>query len=545
MKSALILLIIAISCQFISAQPSDIQSEVSITWGPKVRIPAKLLPHYSFFTTDGENIILRAIRDPLWGKKTAHYLRFNQNFIPTKEVEQELRFDDKEIVLLYRFSSNNKFYYVYTPEESTNNKATIYARDFNLNTLTFGRKVTTLGEFNCGETTPYRLFDIYRQNDSTMLLKYFIPGEGAKKFGFKKFDYSFNNIWSKEVTIPGDPELTDFTNFHVTNDGNLYILTKTYFEKRKEDRRGEINFQYELYYYQQDNEPIKVVIPTGGKKVISMQMLFQRDDQILLSGLYTDNIRDDDDFEGIFCATVNGLSGEVVAQNNHGFAEMADNFMAINENDRLTKYIDRRAERDKDIEFYALKPLYTIPDNQGGQYLIYESQYSITYTENTITIPNSPFPRETPERKTVYYNTRILVCRVDHEANVIWWSIIPKLQTSENYSRINSFKFFKRDNKLYFLYNDYHRNTTKELNLYTAYRPFMAGSGITLVTFDENGNSRKEIIDYMRDSRVALFSIYFDKGDNDNLYILGVRHKTFFKDLIRFSFARVGKVNLP
>jgi len=125
--------------------------------------------------------------------------------------------------------------------------------------------------------------------------------DGAKKLilnssnnDSKEKNYVFINVyhnhsaehWQKRLRLPIDLKYFWVKDIGISNEGQVYILGKNYFDGIHDKKLGKINFEYLLFTYNYDTEEFeKYTFEVGNKQILNMRLGFLANQQIICASI--------------------------------------------------------------------------------------------------------------------------------------------------------------------------------------------------------------------------------------------------------------------
>lgn len=254
-------------------------------------------------------------------------------------------------------------------------------------------------------------------------------------FTLKVIDQNLGEVWKKDVTVPYDEELIDIEKTGVDKDGNAYLLAKIYKDKRKDKRRGEVNFEYKLLAYTDNGSKYKEYsLQLQDKFISDITFKINAKGDITCAGFYSN--RNTFSIKGAFFFTIDKSTSKIAT---NGLKEFDTSFVA-----KLTNR--RKAEKGKELYRYYLDEI--ILRSDGGAVLTGEQFYVVSHTYYTGSGIN-----RSPQTTYTYYYEDIIVININPDASIDWAVNIPKSQVSgtRDYS---SYAVAIANGKLNFIYNE-------------------------------------------------------------------------------------------
>lgn len=349
------------------------------------------------------------------------------------------------------------------------------------------RDVKKIGEinydgFNKKNSGNYRFKK--SRNESNILVYYNLPYEKKEKekFGFIVLDKSLNKVWEKKITLPYLEELFEIDRFKVDNDGNVYILGKRFYEKRKTERKGKVNYEIIVLRYDKESDEMKEYpIRLKGKRLNDIQIEINNNQDLICAGFYSN--QGTHQVSGSFFLRIDGNSTEIITENHKPFSfELLTQGLT----EKKAKKVAKNKEKGKEIGLYEYDLDELIVRDDGGVVLIGE-QYYVTVTTHTSRDPNG----NTRTYTTYHYHyNNIIVVNINPDGSIAWSKQIQKKQSTTNDSGYSSsYDMAIIKDKLYFTFNDNIKNVgLKNSNQLYYYNKSKKKSVAVIVEMDLSGN---------------------------------------------------------
>lgn len=344
-----------------------------------------------------------------------------------------------------------------------------------------------------------------------------LPGlkkENAR-FNFIVYNTSLEKLWEKQVELSVNEKLFTITEFWVSNNGNVFINGKEYFDKKVEQFKWKQNFQQKIFSLYNQGEIVREYnVDIGEPFFNAVSIKINEREQIICAGLYSRKSRHSVD--GFFyCMYDSTLSSPLIKS----VKEFKIETLTEAEIERKQNRIKRREEKGKENEMpeYKLKSLELNKD--GGCTLIAEQEYvetRIVYYGIGVTSVR------------YYCNDDILVIKGDSLGNLSWTAKIPKKQESSYYmGHYSSFCSLASDSALYIIYNDHKGNTLnpkrksnkKDFSLNDSY-----GSA-SIVRVNNQGETTKSDLYNLKETEVFLRPKSCRQINNNTMLIFGEKEK--------------------
>ncbi|MEM7296936.1 MAG: hypothetical protein AAF391_01585 [Bacteroidota bacterium] len=220
----------------------------------------------------------------------------------------------------------------------------------------------------------------FSQDSSYIALVYTIPNKRKENeaFGVHVFDKSLNELWSQRFELPYTNKLIDLTTHRITSEGDLYILGKRFYDKRREKVAGQINYDYLLMSFDKTGAIDSFKIESEGKYLKDMQIDIAPSGDIISAGFYSDNGRAF--VGGAYYMRINNETQQVVQSS---FKEFEEGFLLQNLTEGKAKRIKKKLDKGKDVElpFFFIDEFFVEED--GTTKIIAEQRHIYTVTTYT------------------------------------------------------------------------------------------------------------------------------------------------------------------
>ena len=454
--------ILATTLLFFGIQSVLFGQEAKVELGPEMKDVKKngLITNIIGKDNDGVYINRKISKVIVAFVKTIYTIEsYNLNLEKTNSAVSEDKDKEKGITHSHLFEINlkNKLYSVDSKKDLNNKIKTLTVEEINKTSLLPEGDEKTLAEYSFEEGNKRNSgsFGFIQSYDSSKVLIYYdlpLVNDEPQKFGIQVYNDEFKELWKNEIELPYNDELCDVVSYRVGNDGNVYILAKVYEEKHREKKRGEVNYEFHVFYYSKnDKDTYDMPIDSKSKFFNEMTMTINNNNEVVCVGLYssesqsyyakTASTRDIN--EGTFYIRIDSKSHKVVAETLKPFSEIMPEDEDNNDSDKQKKRKQDRIFMDYDFR--------NIIQKEDGGVIVVAEQYYI----HTVTTTTRSSTGVTTTKTTYYYHyNNILVLNIDKNGNFIWQKIIPKKQVSvDDGGYLLSFALVPKGDNLYFFYN--------------------------------------------------------------------------------------------
>ena len=495
--------------------------KVDILWGQELK-DSKKATLSDIVGYDNTGIYaIKTQRKGLYGARSSARLEHYDNAMnQSRSVELALPERDLEFIL----QLDNQLYLFTSFRNQRLRRNLLFVQGINKNSLLPEGKPLKIAEIDYSGENKRNAgsFDFEKSIDGSKVLIYYqLPHNKreSEQFGFHVFDSKLKLLWEKEITLPYQEELFDIEDYEVDNLGNVHVLGLAYKEKRKEKRKGEPNYQYQiLSYFEQGNELKEYAIDIPGKFLTDMQITINDDRDIICGGFYSNE--GTFSIKGSYFLKVNGANKAITAT---AFKEFGIDFITQNMRRREENKAKRKAEKGKNVELYEYDLDEIILKENGGAVLIGE-QY---FVEKVITsFTDAAGNRNTTTTYEYHYND-IIVINMSAEGNIEWVKKIPKRQhTANDQGFYSSYALSVVKDKLYFVFNDHPKNLyyTGSGKLFN----FNKGpeSLVVLATLDSQGKLTREGLFFAKQADILTRPLVCEQVSENEMVLFGQRKKT-------------------
>lgn len=287
----------------------------------------------------------------------------------------------------------------------------------------------------------------FSEDESKVLVLNLLPRvkKENEKYKISVFDSSFGLLWEREEELTYDQNLFDVKSISVSNDGGVFILGKLYKDKRREERKDEVNYSYQLmaYFNQDDKEQYEVAYQD--LFIREVLLIPQRDAGVLtMLGFYGEEVGG---LKGTFVMDIDVKSRDVKSFKT---SELGLEFYTQNKTARQAKKIEKKAAKGKSIEAFAIELRKVFYGPEGELMVVAEEAFVQAVTTRVGNATHTNY----------YYNyLDIVVFSINKDREINWAQRIPKSQiTVDDGGFFSSFFVTEANNKFYFMYNDNKEN---------------------------------------------------------------------------------------
>lgn len=424
----------------------------SIQWGEELREPSG-------------TIIERIITAGSWGayvlrRKAGNSFTGEQIFVERYDGRMHLKRSQK-IDLRYKGKkrefedliwSNGKLFLLTSFNNEAKKKNYLFVQELDRRMVP-DKSLQLIGEIDSRDKFRDGIFDVTVSRDSSKILVYnqlpFNKNE-PERFALRVYDHDFQEVWTKDVTLPYGDGNFSIEEYRVDREGNVYLLGVVYEDRIRVRRNGKPTYKYTiLAYTEQGERGQEYLIDLETQFITDLTFRVGNDGNLVCAGFYSNKGTYSIKGTCFFHLDVN--TKEIVHLNLMPFDfEFRTEYMSEGRKDRLERAENEgNVNRTPELYRYALDNL--ILRSDGGAVLVAEQYYvfqqSYRYWDGTLRYDN-------------YYNYNdIIVVNIQPDGTIEWTTRIPKRQeTLNDGGYYSSFAMATVRDRFYFIYNDNSRN---------------------------------------------------------------------------------------
>jgi hypothetical protein len=301
--------------------------------------------------------------------------------------------------------------------------------------------------------------------DKSKILVFFDPPFERKNtdpVAFKMYGTDLELIMEKDLVLPYKQDILQVHNFLVDNNGNIFMMSGRNSPKKDTGIPPSLGGRYALFYYNyMENRLKEYDVNLKDKHLLSAKFLITSNQEIIVSGYYSDEVRNV--ANGTFFFLIGAGGGAVKAG---AYMPFPTDFNAkfIKENEQ---------QANQSIKDFYLDELILTDD--GGVLLIGE-QYYVSETSEFEPLTG----RIQIENRHNYDN--VLITKLEPNGRQSWNVKIPKRQYSLSATNECSYACYLNDSGVVFYFNDNSENQDKLLALPDGEATAWTGAGKSVVT---------------------------------------------------------------
>ncbi len=400
--------------------------------------------------------------------------------------------------------------YIVTEDSDETGKTTLYLQFVDAETLVLSEAETIMVLSNKKKGYYYSIGVVLSKDQSKVLIYAHRKSNSKehKVFDVAVFDQNMKKLWQKAIKLKTISKLTEYGEFVVGNNADLYFSTREYKSKKREFVSGKVNFSTKIHAYSENGDSYqKFILKTNQKYYSSLSKLWSSTPGFInFTTLYTNvpkNTKNEILYQGVILQQIDVENSSISFSKMYPFSK-AVVFLGeegrIKAGKKLQKLLDNKSGTipemvPKDVVYSA---------KTGHTTIIFERDY---YEINSRSDGNY----------TTNYSERILCVQFDKDAHLNWFQSINKLQSesvrNKKASLLSYSLHIDGDDNIYFLFNDDKKNTAKRKqnkipNHY--YGRTTSKSGMIAIKLDAQGKLGPEkIVKSAKNTQVTPDFIYY------------------------------------
>ncbi|MEM6643827.1 MAG: hypothetical protein AAF616_12680 [Bacteroidota bacterium] len=372
MKRQIATVLLVLSSVLVKAQPK--LQDYEIQPGPFFKVSKRSVP-VEFIGYDKTGFYMAYAKGKTGlGELSLSKFGFDLKLINELKLSTQLGYE--EILPSKIFMLDKRLYQFSSSTSSSNRKIFLQQIDQQSFSLKEPKLIATIESE--GRSAYNAAMNLHFSADSSHLaLVYTIPNKKKdnQAFGIIVFDDSLNELWSQRFEIPYVNKLIDLTTHRITNQGEIFILGKRYYDRRRTKVNGEINYDFLLLSLDQSGTIDSFKIESEGKYLKDMQVDIAPSGDIISAGFYSEKSKMMTG--GAFYMRIDGLSKETKQKS---FKKFEDGFLLQNMTEGKKKRIQKKIDKGKEVElpFFFIDEFILAED--GSTKIIAEQRHIYTVT---------------------------------------------------------------------------------------------------------------------------------------------------------------------
>lgn len=522
---------------FLSTFGYSQNKNADIQWGLEYNEPngtfmSKVIGHRG----DGFYALREKSQQSLIGNSNKIFLEYYSNpkmkMVKSKEID--LRYKKKERKLEDLIMLGGKLHLLTSFHNEAKKINYLFAQSISSKSLTLNKELKKIGEIETRSITKDGSFDHHISQDSSkILIINQLPYQKSQpeKFSLRVYDTDFNDLWSRNITLPYNDQSFSIEEYRVDSEGNVYLLGILYTDGVRARKRGKPNYQYIVLSYPADgSKPQEYKIKLGEQFITDLTFRITKQGLLVCSGFYSD--RGASSIKGTYFFQLDPITREIFNQNLKAFdIDFLIDDYSIAKQRRIQK-ADKEGTlgREPELQQYSLDDL--ILRSDGGVVLIAE-QFYIEENNNIDQFNQfnrfNRFNRGGLNNVDFYYNYHdIIVVNIRPTGEIEWAARIPKRQVTINDGGYySSYAMSIVRDKIYFVFNDNGRNFTDQHRSRRLYNFNGRNSIIALAELSKDGAVKIEPLFSNREADIITRPKVCKQTNKREMVIYGERGRRY------------------
>jgi hypothetical protein len=508
---------------FLNTSVFSQELEFAIKWGKEFAAPRRSsLSDIIGYDGTGIYAVKERYRGVIAGGTSFTLDHYGVNLEPTRSTDLEIEEEGRPCDIQYVLHLHNKLFLFYSCPNPQAKKNVLFARQVNKTTLLPEGEKKKIGEIDISGGSRYNRGDFnfrISRDSSKVAVFYALPynDDEPQALGFNVLDDNLNSIWEKQTQLPYKDELFDVESYKVDNKGNVYLLGLVYKDKRKNKRKGQPNYSYEVFAYSDKGNALKQYpVSLDDRFLTDMQIEVIDDKNLVCAGFYS--AKGTFSIGGTYFLTIDLATKGIKTKS---FKEFDLDFITQNMTEREAERVARREEKGEEAELYEYDLDKLLVGKDGSAILIGE-QYFMKAITQTMYINGRP---STTTNYHYYYND-IIAVKVNPVGKIEWAEKVAKTQHTINDNGFySSYTMAIVKSKICFIFNDHPDN----LSYKGIGRPRNFNgreSMVVMVSLDQNGKQARQPIFNSVDVDVITRPKVCEQISNREVILFGQRKKT-------------------
>lgn len=350
----------------------------------------------------------------------------------------------------------------------------------------------------------------FSKDSSYVSLIYSIPTKRAEteQLGIHMYNRKMEPVWNSSFELPYENKLLDPQKYMVDHDGNVFILAKRYFDKRRNTVGGKVNFDFILFKMDEKGQLDSINIASEGKYLRGMNVDITPSGEIISGGFYSE--KSNALTGGAYYMRIDGKSKKILTSS---FKEFDVDFFTANMKERKAEKLKEKIEAGKDVElpFYYIDEFRTAAD--GSTQMIGEKRQIIVTTVYTQYGSSTTYH---------YYWDDIAVVQIDPSGAIKWAERIAKKQhTANDNAAYSSYGTLSRKNETIFFFNDNAKNASYDGVGKVA--PMIKGDDnlLMMVRMDSDGKMKRTGLFRQGEADIRMRPVFSHQLNEKEILIFG------------------------
>lgn len=484
---ALTLLIAAPSWAQMSKFSRFTDSEASAVMGRPFNSGTREFPKAYMGTENGNHIFLSMVYDRFFPGGKLQLEKVDNRMVMVRKQEVKPKVDGRSVNFVEAIQTKSGIFFLGTTINTGDKLTNLYAFPVNADKMSLGEpQLLEAVDYSKGKKKDSKDFKFSFAPDSSKILLYYnVPGkkDEFESFGFKVFDAALEQLFELEVEIPYTQKLFDVLQVAMDNDGSIFLAGKLYNEKRRESRKGAVNYSTKILVFKnQSVVPTEIDVVFDDVFISSLKMNF-RANLISIVGFFSDSKSVGE--KGVFVMDIDKEKSEILQHNLKFFDKK---FFTMGLTNKEKERLNKRMRKGKEVSFQRFEIDHVLPGKDGSFTIVAEQRYIEVVTTST-------GPNGASRTDTYFNNNHLLVFKVNKDNEIDWYTKVIKSQrTSNDGGFSNGYVMIPTEKKLYFLFNEgkkaYDPKKNKTPGFVSTYVKSKK-SMVSLAAVDGEGNTNK------------------------------------------------------
>lgn len=410
--------------------------------------------------------------------------------------------------------------FIFYANQKTVKEFSLYARELDVDKMRLSREEIKIADFNKRDRKDLGTIDYALSQDRSKVLVYFSE---YVKLNRKRNTYTelvmmdneLNVLWNTEYLDDKEEKYKEYKSYEVNNEGEVFVLKKTFDSNRRKVLGNEINYSFSLIKFDAAGAfVLEKGLELPNNHVKDIQIKHNDQDELICAGFYSE--RDGNNADGIYFAKFqsDNLTSKITK-----IEPFSVEFIADGKSRWVERRSARRDRKGKRVELENLKVRDFVLRSDGGVLLIGEEYEVKEWDEGE---------REYTEfQEYKYYD--IMVININSQGSIDWAKKIYKRQELMLEERqdtdgafftamktIDNVVGMARDgflsythcvvgDKIYFIYNDHRENFDGRPGGDYLLAPDDIYSICAISSIDINGEITKEALFRSEDVDVVIY----------------------------------------
>ncbi len=509
---------------FTLCSQEDQSIPASIEWGEELKEPAGTVISKIIGTTADGFYTLREKTVSGLAASSAQTIiieQFSKKMKLKKSRDIKLKYNNKNLDFVDVLMLNNELYLLSSFNNQAKKKNYLFVQKISSRSLQPKKDLLKIGEIDARNKERKGKFDYAVSKDSSKVLIYNeLPYKkrDPERFALRVYDQQFEELWSKNISLPYNDEHFAVEEYRIDNQGNVYLLGVIYEDQSRRRRGGKPTYQYVILAYTKDGgDAQEYRVELGDKFITDLTFRIADNGHLVCSGFYSD--KGTYSIKGTYFFRLDSQTKQMYNQNSKEFDfDFVTEYLSDKQKQKLKK-AERKGNTRRQAELYQYDLDRLILRSDGGALLVAEQYFVKEYIQRD-------YFYGTFQYDYYYYYNDIIVVNIRPDGEIEWASRIPKRQvTSNDGGYFSSYAMAIVRDRLYFVYNDNDRNfdpSSKRLHRFNG-----RSSIIALTELRKDGSATTYPLFSNRDANIITRPKICKQIGRKEMAIYGERNRKF------------------